>query len=153
MTTKSTDELEKTLGSTHMDEAAAFLRDNSDAMITSDRPFGDYMHEMIKEKGLQQTDVFIDADIPDRYGYKLLSEQKHTKQRDIILRLCYAAHLTLDETQKALKLYNMPQLYAKNPRDAVIMIAFNTRPGSIIEVNIYLKKHGMDILRSTGVQE
>ena len=59
----------------------------------------------------------------------------------------------LEETQKALKLYRMPELYAKIPRDAMIMIAFNERPGSIIDVNSFLKNNGMEILRSSGVQE
>lgn len=34
------------------------------------------------------------ADIPERYGYKLLSGEKHTRQRDVILRICYAAGLS-----------------------------------------------------------
>ena len=67
--------------------------------------------------------------------------------------ICYASELTLEETQKALKLYRMPELYAKIPRDAMIMIAFNERPGSIIDVNSFLKNNGMEILRSSGVQE
>ena len=108
---------------------------------------------LIKKKKLKQQDVFLAADIPEKYGYKLLSGEKHTKQRDVILRLCYAAELNLDETQKALKLYRMPELYAKIQRDALIMIAFNERPGSIIDVNSFLKKNGMDILRPSGVQD
>ena len=47
----------------------------------------------------------------------------------------------------------MPELYAKIQRDALIMIAFNERPGSIIDVNSFLKKNGMDILRPSGVQD
>lgn len=34
------------------------------------------------------------ADIPERYGYKLLSGEKHTRQRDVILRICCAAGLS-----------------------------------------------------------
>ena len=49
--------------------------------------------------------VFLKADIPERYGYKLLSGEKHTKQRDVILRICYAAEFTLKETQRALRKY------------------------------------------------
>ena len=93
------------------------------------------------------------ADIPERYGYKLISEEKHTRQRDVILRLCYAAHFTLDETQQALRIYGMPELYARFERDALLMIAFNERPGSIIEVNAFLKSHILPPLRTTGVQE
>ncbi len=153
MTTKTTEELEKVLGSTHINEADNYFSENAESIIQSDRPFADYVRSLIKEKKLYQQDIFIRADIPDRYGYKLISEEKRTKQRDIILRLCYAADFSLAETQKALKLYGMPQLYAKVPRDACLMIAFNDRPGDIIDVNAFLKQKGMEILRSTGLQD
>ena len=153
MNKKNTEELEKILGSTHVKEIKDYLSDNAESIISSDRPFSDYIRRIIKEKGLKQQDVFLDADIPERYGYKLITGEKHTRQRDVILRLCYAAHMTLEETQRALKYYRMPELYAKIPRDALIMIAFNERPGSIIDVNSFLKSNGMDVIRSSGVQE
>ena len=153
MESKSTDELEKILGSTHINEVSAYLKSNEESIITNEYAFHEYISKLIKLKNLRKQDVFLAADVPEKYGYKLLSGEKHTKQRDVILRLCYASELTLEETQKALKLYRMPELYAKIPRDAMIMIAFNERPGSIIDVNAFLKKNGMEILRSSGVQE
>ena len=153
MESKSTDELEKILGSTHINEVSAYLKSNEESIITNEYAFHEYISKLIKRKNLRKQDVFLAADVPEKYGYKLLSGEKHTKQRDVILRLCYASELTLEETQKALKLYRMPELYAKIPRDAMIMIAFNERPGSIIDVNSFLKNNGMEILRSSGVQE
>ena len=153
MESKSTDELEKILGSTHINEVSAYLKSNEESIITNEYAFHEYISKLIKLKNLRKQDVFLAADVSEKYGYKLLSGEKHTKQRDVILRLCYASELTLEETQKALKLYRMPELYAKIPRDAMIMIAFNERPGSIIDVNSFLKKNGMEILRSSGVQE
>ena len=153
MPTKTTEELEKVLGNTHINETSKYLSENAEELLDSGRPFADYMKKIIKERNLMQQDIFLKADIPDRYGYKLLSEEKRTKQRDVILRLCYAAELTLEETQKALKIYGMPELYARVPRDAVLMIIFNNRPGSIIDVNAYLKKNGVEILRPSGVQD
>lgn len=153
MESKSTDELEKILGSTHINEVSAYLKSNEESIITNEYAFHEYISNLIKLKNLRKQDVFLAADVSEKYGYKLLSGEKHTKQRDVILRLCYASELTLEETQKALKLYRMPELYAKIPRDAMIMIAFNERPGSIIDVNSFLKKNGMEILRSSGVQE
>ena len=47
----------------------------------------------------------------------------------------------------------MPELYAKVPRDALLMIAFNERPGNVLEVNELLQKHGMPLLRTSGLQE
>lgn len=153
MKRKSTDELENVLGSTHIAEVQRFLDENKDSLLQTDRPFSEFMKDKIRSKELRQQDVFLLADIPERYGYKLLSEEKRTRQRDIILRLCYAAQLNLSETQEALRIYGMPELYAKIPRDAVLMVCFNRRPGSIIDVNYVLQENGMEILRSSGLQE
>lgn len=153
MEPKSTVELEKILGQTHVGNISNFLKSNADSIISTEYAFHDYIRSMIKERKLKQQDVFLYADIPEKYGYKLLSGEKHTRQRDVILRLCYAAELSLEETQKALKLYRMPELYAKVPRDALLMVVFNERPGSIIDVNTFLKRNGMEVLRPSGVQE
>jgi hypothetical protein len=153
MNEKKTNELENVLGSTHINDFGNFIKDNKESMMSDSGAFSTYMKDLIKEKGLTQQIVFLKADIPERYGYKLLSGEKRTKQRDIILRICYAAELTLEETQRALKKYELPQLYAKIPRDAFLMIIFNERPGSIIEANALLKQNGFEALRSSGVQE
>ena len=102
---------------------------------------------------MTQQRVFLMADIPERYGYKLLSGEKRTRQRDVILRICYAGELTLEETQRALRKYEMPELYAKIPRDALLMILFQDRPGSILDVNTLLKNKGMEPLRTSGLQD
>ena len=114
--------------------------------------YGEGYKNIFSEKKLTQQLVFLRADIPERYGYKLLSGEKRTRQRDVILRICYAAEMSLAQTQRALKKYEMPELYAKLPRDALLMIIFNERPGDIIEVNEILKEHGMEPLRTSGLQ-
>lgn len=153
MREKKTQELENILGSTHLNDFEVYCNNNSDSMLTGDRDFSDYMKNIFKEKNMTMQIVFLKADIPERYGYKLLSGEKHTRQRDVILRICYAAEMSLEQTQRALKKYGLPELYAKNPRDALLMIIFNERPGSIIEVNALLKEYGMESLRTSGVQE
>lgn len=153
MQEKETKELEKVLGKTHLSDYESFVEDNKDSMLSDSNSFSTYVKGLMSQKGISQQTVFLNADVPERYGYKLLSGEKHTKQRDVILRLCYAAEFTLSETQRALKKYGMSELYAKDERDALIMIVFNERPGSIIDVNGLLKEHGHLPLRTSGVQE
>lgn len=147
---KNTDELEKVLQSTHIKNFNAYCRENAECLNEGD--FTVYMKNIFSEKRLTQQLVFLRADVPERYGYKLLSGEKRTRQRDVILRICYAAEMSLAQTQRALKKYEMPELYAKVPRDALLMIMFNERPGDIIEVNEILKEHGMETLRTSGLQ-
>ncbi|MCR4647916.1 MAG: hypothetical protein K5776_02445 [Lachnospiraceae bacterium] len=141
---------EEILTKVHMNNINKYLEENKDEMVNDEHAFAEYMRLKFKEKGVLQQDVFLYADIPERYGYKLISQEKHTRQRDIILRICYSANFTLEETQKALRLYGMPELYTEFPRDVMIMVIFNDRPGDIIEVNSILRGNGMKPLRSSG---
>lgn len=147
---QNTDELEKVLQGTHIRNFDVYCRENAGSL--TDEGFTVYMKNIFSEKKLTQQIVFLRADVPERYGYKLLSGEKRTRQRDVILRICYAAEMSLAQTQRALRKYEMPELYAKLPRDALLMIIFNERPGDIIEVNEILMKHGMEALRTSGLQ-
>ena len=150
---KTTKELEDILEHTHPNDIENFVKTNEDDLLDGDRNFMKYINEKLREKGLQKQDVLLRADISQGYGYKLLTEEKVTKQRDIILRICYAANFTLKETQQALKIYQMDILYARNPRDALLMTFFNEHPGSIIDINEMLLANKMMPLRSSGMHE
>lgn len=150
---KSTKELTDILKKTHISRFEKYCRENRDSIINPETEFSVYMKNIFRSNGLTQQYVFLQADIPERYGYKLLSGEKVTRQRDIILRICYAGKLNLDETQRALKKYGLAALYVKIPRDALLMIAFEQRPGSVIDVNEILIKNKMEPLRTSGAQE
>lgn len=153
MKEKNTKELNEVLGKTHLSDFEKYCAENKESVSDNSEAFSIYVKNLLQEKKLTQQYVFLKADIPERYGYKLLSGEKRTRQRDVILRICYAAKFSLAETQRALKKYEMPELYAKVPRDALLMIAFNERPGSILDVNDLLNQKGLQPLRTSGVQD
>ena len=70
----STDGLQKILLKTKPDDIPAYYEAHKDDLIRGDRPFMDYMNARIKEKGLSKQQVFLAADLPEKYGYKLLDE-------------------------------------------------------------------------------
>lgn len=112
--------------------------------------FGDYFRDVLLTKNITQQTVFLNADIGEKYCYKLISGEKHTKQRDVIIRLCFAGEFTFDETQRALRLYGMSPLYARIKRDALLINAFNRHIGNIIDLNQFLKEQGEAPLRNCG---
>ncbi len=150
MNEKSTNNLEQILRGTRPDGFGDYLRNNRDSMVNESADFFVYCKELFRMRGRSQQDVFLDGGIPERYGYKLLAGEKRTRQRDVILRICFAGHLTLRETQRALRKYEMPELYAKIKRDALLMIAFNERIREIPKVDALLTKEGLEPLRSCG---
>ncbi len=115
--------------------------------------FSTYLDGLIAQKKLKRQDIFQKADLPQKYGYKLLSGETHTKNRDKLLRLFIAMGLTLKETQRALALYPMPTLYPKNSRDMVLIIAINQGVSSVDTVNEWLEEYGERPLSGTKDQD
>lgn len=150
---KTTNTLAAILKKTSPDKVNEFLKTYSDELIDGDKPFASYMRQLIKQKRLQQQRVFIDAGISTGYGYKLLSEDKRTRQRDTIIRLCLSAHFTLEETQRALKIYGMSPLYPRLSRDALLMVIFSGQMRSIEEADAFLISGGEEPLMPVQTDE
>lgn len=144
---KSTNNLTSILKSTEPENISSFLEEYSSELLPEEKPFSSYMKQILKEKGIRQQTVFLNADISEGYGYKILSEEKHTKQRDLILRLCFAGHFSLEETQRALKIYGMSPLYVRVERDALMILAFDKGIYNISDVNVLLQKNGQRELK------
>ena len=121
--------------SLRLEDLPIFFKKHMEDLLTEPRPFAEYMRAKFRDKGVLQQNVFLAADISENYGYKIIAEEKHTVQRDIILRICLAAQFNLDETQKALILYGMAPLYWLLPRDIVFMAAIVHKVYDIHQVN------------------
>ncbi len=134
---KSTKELENILKNTHPEDVNKYLNEEIDNLIGSD--FESYFKDCLSQKGLTLNKVFLRLDISDSYGYKLLSNQKHTTNRDMIIKLCYVACFDLEESNIALRLYGMNPLYAREARDAYIISLFNNTQRNSFDFDERLK--------------
>ena len=108
--------------------------------------FTDYMRKILQRKGVSQQQMFRSADISEKYGYKLVSGEKHTRQRDLLIKLGIAAHFTEKELSEALILYGMAPLYQQNSRDVVLIQALNDGVREIADVNELLESAGHERL-------
>ena len=113
-----------------------------DRFIADSLSFVSYIDFIIEEKKLKRQEIFQKADIPQKYGYKILSGESHTTDRDKLLRIFIAMGMNLKETQRALELYKMPALYPKRQRDAIIIIAINKGGSCVDTVNEWLSQYG-----------
>ena len=146
---KTTGTLTDILKKTSPDKVGQYIEENAEEMFFDPRPFSAYMRSLIREKGVRLQDVFLLADISEGYGYKLISGEKHTKQRDVILKLCLSSRFSLVEIQRALKLYGMAPLYARFPRDAVLISAVSSGIREIAQVNRLLEQNGQHLLKGS----
>lgn len=140
---KSTEDLMHTLSGAGPREVQAYLQEN---FAQGQPSFVGYMDQLLAEKGLKRQQVLLRANLPQKYGYKLLSGETHTTDRDKLLRICFAMELTLKQTQRVLKLYGMNELYPKDKRDVVLIVALGQRQFDIDRVSEELQAQGMEPL-------
>ena len=148
MENKPTDELNRQLESLKPDQLDAYLTDNRRYMADGDKGFYFYMKDVLDDKNIRMKDVYSFAGVSESYGSKIVRMEKGTKNRDLILKLCIAGHFSLDETNRALKLYGMTELYAKDPRDACLIVAINNRKYNLGDIDELLMEHGQNKLSS-----
>lgn len=143
MQKKSTDELNSLLENMKPDQLDSYLKDNSKYMADEKKAFYYYMKDVLDEKNIKLKDVYSFAGVTESYGSKIVTMKKHTKDRNLIIRLCLAGHFNWDETNRALKLYGLSELYAKDPRDACIIVAVNNRIFDMYEIDEMLTRQGL----------
>lgn len=139
-------QMEAVLLETRIDDLDEFLEDYSEQLFGQDKAFAKYMRRKFKEKQISQKDVFANANISTKYGYKLISEEKKTAKRDLIIKLCLSLNMTVEETQKALVLSGFSELHIYVKRDVILMALINNKINIIPIVNSYLTKYGQETL-------
>ena len=91
--------------------------------------------QIIKNSGISQS-----------YAHEILNGKKPHPSRDYLLALCLGAHMDLKTTQHALRIAQLGELYAKVPRDAAIMMHINNEKWNLIDINIFLEEHRLDVI-------
>ena len=124
------------------------LKDNEDLFVDAEerKKFSIYVRDLIAEKGMTQVDVAYKAGFSKSYGIKIIQGDTTINKKDAVLRVCIAAHFTLKETNRALKLCSLPPLYAKYKRDFVLMVAINEGKKTVEEVDEILEENDLEKL-------
>lgn len=146
MQEKSTNELDEMLENMKPSELSGFYKENSKYLADDKKAFYYYFKDVIESKNIMLKDVYSFAYVSESWGSKIISTERHTTNRDLILRLCIAGHFTLEEINRALKLYGMTPLYAKDKRDASIIVAINNRIYDLSDLDDILVKQGFSKL-------
>lgn len=147
---KTTEKLTEILKRTRPSQAGRVLHENEEKLAPAQGAFAEYVRAVMKKRRVTRQEVFLKAGVPERYGYKLISGQKTTQKRDVLIRIFLAAGFSLDETQRALKLAGLSELYPRFKRDAVLMIAVNSGLGDPDDADELLKEQGFPPLAPCG---
>ena len=140
--TVNTQELLKILGKTDV-EYSEFLEIGESSFVENN-----LIEFWSKQKGkcpFQNSDIINRADIGYTFFYDIINGKKKPS-REKLVRLFLAMQFTLEEAQKALKVYYYSELYAKDKRDSMFIYAINHKL-SIVQLSELLKENGEEDIR------
>lgn len=86
----------------------------------------DYLNELLIKYDGKKTEIGKRANLDESYMYQIFNGRRNAK-RDKLLRLAFGFPLTVDETQKLLRLAGYGELYVRRKRDAYLMFALEKR--------------------------
>ena len=113
MEKKPTDELDELLENMKPNQLDRYFKENRKYLADEKKAFYYYMKDTLAEKNIKLKDVYSFAGVSESYGSQILRMEKHAASRDLIIRFCLSGHFNCDETNRALKLYGLSELYAK----------------------------------------
>lgn len=103
---------------------AKFADTNEESFVRSD--FSEYIGLLSREKGMAPIQIIKNAQIDRVYGHQLFNGIRKPS-RDKVLQLAFGFGLSLEETQKLLRMADKSSLYPKIKRDAAIIYGLNNR--------------------------
>ncbi|MEY8319946.1 helix-turn-helix transcriptional regulator [Lachnospiraceae bacterium 46-61] len=139
---KSTDNLFSEIKDTK--DIDLYLEHNQTVFL--DNPFIIYLNQLLSEKSLKKSDLISYANISKQYLYELFTNKKKKPSRDTVIKLAFALHLNLEETNLLLKKAGFSSLYPKIKRESVIIYCI-LKKESLISTNISLHEKQLDILK------
>ncbi len=119
-----------------------FFHQNKDELLS--QRLTEYLETLLARKGLKRADVVRGSGLDRTYVYQIFSGEK-TPSRDKLIAIAFGLNLTLDETQKMLKVSVNRELYPRDMRDAMIMFSL-AKGQSIAKIDIILSENGFDPL-------
>ncbi len=138
-TKKILDILNQAKNRSQLNEYIRYLYSRKDNLDLSE-----YILKTCKSKGYNKSDIIKNSSLHRTYGYQILNG-KRSPSRDKLIKICIGNNLSLNQSNKSLTLAKLGVLYARDPRDSIIIYALNNEL-SIIETNFILDEYGLLLL-------
>ena len=95
-----------------------FLTKYKEHMIS--KTLSQHLTQLLIEKDKYIPDVVHDSFLNPVYVHQIFNGKRKNPSRDKLISIAFGLHLSVDETQKLLKISGYKELHVKNRRDAII---------------------------------
>ncbi len=139
MNEKSTTCLQEELRRT--EKLEEFEEKNVEALIT--KSVAEYLEELLIKYNTKKTEVTRRAGLDEGYMYQIFNGRRNAK-RDKLLQLAFGFPLTVEDTQRLLRLGGYGELYVRRKRDAYLMFALEKKYDAQ-QTNMLLYEKGVEM--------
>ena len=99
-----------------------FLVSNQNNILTTS--LSEHLRTLLFERNLQKKDIIHNSLLDRVYVYQIFAGRKFPS-RNKLIALAFGMRLSVEETQKLLKISGNRELYARDERDAIILFALH----------------------------
>ncbi len=103
-----------------------------------DMDLKDYLEQLLAEKKLTASKVIKQSGLNANYGHQIFNGTRKNIARNKLLALAFGMGMTLEETQKMLKVAQQPVLYPRIQFDLIVIFALK-EGWSLIDTNELLE--------------
>lgn len=104
----------------------------------------DYLNELLIKYDGKKPEIGKRANLDEGYMYQIFNGRRNAK-RDKLLQLAFGFPLTLEETQRLLRLGGYGELYVRRKRDAYMMFALE-KGYDVQQTNELLYEKGVETM-------
>ncbi len=142
---KSTEYLDNKLNNSSLKDFEALKKElPSQKELT----FTEYFNRYISEHNLVLSDIVKASQISKNYVYQIING-KRNPSKDHVIALCVSAGMSVEETNRALKISNVGIFYSKDVRDTAIVLCIKEKM-NVIEINDFLYEKELPILQTSS---
>lgn len=128
-----------------MENETDLVNNWEDISVHMDNPrFNEYLSDLLSKKDITTHEFIIKTLLSRSFTYQILSGDR-IPGRNILLRIAVSVGMSVDETQRLLKLADRGALYPKIKRDAAIIYALSNKY-SLYETDELLVSLGQESL-------
>lgn len=126
----------------HTENIDSFLANN--AMEFDNENFYTLLNRLVDESGQSKFSIAAESCISEPFIYNLLNKERRPT-RDTVIKLSFGLKLSLENTERLLRLAGYSGLYVRHKRDSILKFALENGL-RLIEADELLAKYGYSIV-------
>ena len=119
-----------------------YFSNNKDELFNKEQ--AEHLISLLKQYNISKSEVISNSGLNNKYAYHIFSGLR-VPSRDKVISLAFGFKMNLKDTQRLLKFFKYSELYSRDERDCIIILAIENHK-NLVDTNIDLDKYNKDII-------